>query len=490
MHSSPSTLDPAIVQDIDAGDLLGNVFEGLVRYDEENHVVPQLAESWKLENGGKTYVFTLRSNAKFHNGRAVSAEDVKWSLERATAKDFPSPTAQEYLTDIVGVNERNKGLASEIVGIKVINPNHVSITIDKPRAYFLGKLTYPCADVLAKEATGAGQITSITQAVGTGPFKFGSYAPDQKITLVANKDYYLGAPLIDGVERPIVKDASTRINLFRGGNLDFLSLERQDVEGVEKDPTLKSQEQFSPRAAIYYMGLNEVAYPPFANKKVRQAFVMAVDRTKIATQLLNNMPVANGFLAPGIEGYRADLKGTPYDVEGAKRLLSEAGFPNGKGLPDLTLCYRDQKPDIRIVCEAIAEMLKTNLGAPVRLRSMEWGSLLKARNSKKLQMVAASWYADYLDAQNFLSFLLTSTASGNYDSYSNPEFDRLCEQADAESNSAKRSELYQKAEDILISDAARMPLYFDREVSLVSPRVQGLRKNLFGLLPQTKMQLK
>jgi oligopeptide transport system substrate-binding protein len=489
MSSAPTTLDPAIVQDVDTGELLSNVFQGLVGYDENNRIVPLLAESWKLDNGGKTYLFTLRANAKFTNGRQVTADDVKWSLERATDKDFPSPTAQEYLTDIVGVEAKKAGKATGIAGIKVMDTRHLSITIDEPRAYFLGKLTYPCADVLAKEVTGSGPIKSLRQAIGTGPFEFSEYHPDQKITLVANKDYYLGAPLIQGLERPIVKDASTRINLFRGGNLDYVSLERQDVEGAEKDPKLKPLEQIDPVAAIYYMGLNQQSYPPFANKLVRRAFVMAVDRNKIATEDLAGMPVANGFLPPGITGYRPELKGIPFDVEGAKRLLAQAGYPDGKGLPDLTLSYRDQRPDAYVVSEAVGEMLKENLGVPIKLRTMEWGALLKARDSKQLQMVAGSWYADYLDPQNFLSFLLTTSASGNYDGYSNPEFDRLCAQADAESEPSKRIPLYQTAEDILIEDAARMPLYFDRGVSLVSPRVHGLRKNLFGLLPQTTMRM-
>lgn len=490
MSASPTTLDPAVVQDVDTGNLLNNVFQGLVGYDENNRIVGLLAEDWSIQDGGRTYIFTLRPNAKFHNGRAVKADDVKWSYERATNRDFPSPTALEYLSDIVGVNEKRAGKANDISGIKVLDDRHLSITIDKPRAYFLGKLTYPCADVLERETAGERPISSVSQAIGTGPFKFGSYVPDEKITLVANKDYYLQPPMIDGVERPIVKDASTRINLFRSGSLDYVSLERQDVEGVEQDPNLRELLEIGPVAAIYYIGLNETAYPPFKDRRVRQAFVMAVDRSKIAGQDLQGMTVANGYLPPGIAGYRQKLKGLPFDVDAARRLLAEAGYPDGKGLPAVTLAFRAERPDARISAEAVGEMLKENLGVPIQLRSMEWGALLDARDRKQLQMVVESWYADYLDAQNFLSMLLTSTASGNYDGYSNPQFDRLCALADSELNKDRRTELYQQAEDVLIADAARMPLYFDRSVNLVSPRVHGLRQNLFGLLPQTEMELK
>jgi ABC-type transport system substrate-binding protein len=488
IHTAPTTLDPGRVQDVDTGDLMQNLYEGLVSYGEDNKIQPQLAESWTVEDDGRSYVFKLRPGIKFHNGREVTAEDVKWSLERNTNPKLNSPTSADYLADIVGVKERISGKSETINGVTVVDPRTVKITLDKPRPYFLGKLTYPCAFVLAKEAAPPTEIATVAQSVGTGPFKLEKIVPDQEVTLTANLDYYLGAPAIARIQRPIIKDAATRLNKYKNGELDLVTLERQDVAGVEADPNLKAQLKPIPRPAVYYVAMNQGQYKPFRDVRVRKAFFMAIDRNKIASEVIK-LPVAKGFVPPGVMGYREALAGVPFDPTQAKKLLAEAGYPNGKGLPPLVLTYREGRPDSELLAVSAITDLGQNLGIKVTSRKMEWRSLLEARNAGKLPFFSGSWYADYLDPQNFLSFLMTSDSTMNNDSYRNPEFDRLCAEADTSLDEAKRIALYQQAEDILLQDAARIPVYYGQDMIMVSPRVTGVRTNLFGQMSNAKVAI-
>jgi oligopeptide transport system substrate-binding protein len=492
MTTAPTSLDPGLVQDSPTIGLLADVYDGLVGYDDHNDIVPRVASKWEIKDGGRIYVFTIRDNAKFQNGRQVTASDVKWTFERNTAKNFPSPTAPDYLSDIVGVKEHSAGSSAVISGLKVLDDHHLQVTLIGPRPYFLGKLTYPCAAILAKEAVGESgtQINSISQAIGAGPFQITDYKPDQQIELSAFSQYYLGKPKVAHVKRPIVKDFATSFNMFRSGNLDFIGLERQDVAAAENDPKLKAQMHSGPLPALYYVGMNQTAYKPFADRRVRMAVAMSIDRNKIANVYLHGLTTANGFLPPGIPGFRPDLKGIPYDPSGARALLAQAGFTSGSQLPTLTMTYRSERPDAEVLAEEVAAMLKDGIGLNVSLQKMDMSAFFATRNRRELQMYLGSWYADYLDPQNFLSLLLTTNASANRDGYSNSTFDALCAQADQEQDRDKRLKLYQQAEDVLLGDAARIPIYVDRDVSLVSSRATGVQFNLFGKLPDFGVSLR
>ena len=353
----------------------------------------------------------------------------------------------------------------------------------------MGNLTYPCGYALAKEATGNPEITDVAHSVGTGPFKFSQIEPDQQITLAANKDYYDGAPPIDSIARPIVKDGATRLNMFKSGAIQYLTLDRRDVAGVQADPALKAQLHFELRPAVYYLLLNQNTYAPFKDQRVRMAFSVGVNRPHLVRDVLPGFPEAKGLIADGVPGFRPDFAGNPYDLEKAKKLLADAGYPGGKGLPALQLAYRESTNDSRAACEAIATTLKQDLGVPISVQSYEWGALLAKRDKGELQMAFFSWYADYLDPQNFLSLLLTTNSTLNHDGYSNAKFDKLCEAADVEQDPGKRMKMYQDAEDILIADAARIPLYFQNDPVLVSPRVSGVKANLFGQTPNRTVKL-
>lgn len=490
LASDPPTLDPGKVQDVATIELLSDIFEGLVAYDQNNRIVPRIAASYESPDNGKTWIFKLRHGVKFHNGREVTAQDFAWTFERNCANDFGSPTAQDYLSDIAGVKDYEAGRTAHIAGIAVTDPYTLTISLDEPRPYFVGKLTYPCAFVLCKEAAGRTSMDQPSQVIGSGPFKLAGYAPDQLVTLVPNPLYYGGMPPITRIELPIIKDPASRLAQFKAGDLDILTIDRKDIEGVEQDSELKSQLQFQMRPAVFYIGVNETELPPLKDQHVRRALAMAVYRTRIDKDLLDGMPEAHGLVPPGVFSYRDGYRGLPNNPAGAKAELAEAGYPDGRGFPPIELAYRVDASDARICCEAVQESLVKNLNITVNVRTLDWGALLDARNKNKLQLYFLDWYADYLDPQNFLSFLLSSDSKLNHDGYSNPDFDALTKRADSLLDEGQRTALYNRAEDIAILDGARIPLYFQRDAILVSPRVTGYRSNLFGQLPDTAVRVR
>ncbi|MGV3615308.1 MAG: ABC transporter substrate-binding protein [Fimbriimonas sp.] len=485
-------LDPAMVQDGDSIDVLQQIYEGLTQWGENSQPAPGLAEKWEISPDGRTYTFTLKKGVKFHNGREVTAEDVKYSLERATSPKLASPTVGTYLNTIVGFDAKVSGKAKELEGVKVVDPGTITITIDKPRPYFLGRLTYPASFVVCKEALDAdGEIVSTKQMIGTGPFKAESYTPDQVITMTANKEYHGGAPKLEKIERLIIKDALTRLNKFRTGELDLTRIERQDITAIQADDKLKGSLKFFPRPSMYYMAMNVGTYGPFKDPRVRQAFAMAIDKETIVKEVLGDVnEIANAIVPPGLPSHRKDAPAYKFDPAKAKELLAQAGFPNGKGLPTLVLSHRDGQPDVRLVAETLVTQLRQNLGVEAKTQMTPWNAYLDQHNRKKLDFFHMRWGADYPDPENFLSTLLASYGNENKINYKNPAYDALCMQADTMvNNDEARWKLYNQAEDIVLKDAPFVPIYFQRDAELISPRVKNMRESVFGHLPHTTTTL-
>lgn len=486
--TNPTTLDPGKVEDGDTIDLLQQVYEGLVGWSPDNKVEPRLAEKWEIKDGGTTYVFTLKQGVKFHNGKVLDSADVKWSIERACNPKLASPVAASYMGDIVGLNDVVAGKAKEVSGITCPDPQTVVIKIDKPRPYWLGKFTYFCSAILPKGAVPYDEeIKKPEQMIGTGPFKVIDYQANQQIILEAFPDYHGGAPKLKRIERRVVPEAVTRLEMYKSGQLDLLMLERQDVAGLKSDPKLSTELKYFPRPAIWYVALNQIAYPAFKDRRLRQAIAMSINRDQIVNELLGGInEVAYGVLPPSVEGYREKAAILPYDPTKAKELLKEAGYgPGGKPLPPLELNFRDSRPDIKIVAEAVARDMKDNLDVDVTLVTKEWRAYLEARNRFEIPFCHMRWAADYLDPENFISFFFATDGAENKIGYSNPEVDRLCHEANVMDDGPARMQKYQQAEDLALQDGVFIPIYFQRDVELISPRITGLRESVFGHLPHT-----
>lgn len=494
LTAEPTTLDPARVSDGPTIDMLQDVHLGLVGWNEKTEVVATgAAQMPTVSADGKVYTFVLREGLTFHNGRAVTAEDVKYSLTRALSKDLNSPVAMNYLNDIVGAKALAEGKASELSGVTVVDPKTVRITLTEARPYFLGKLTYPTGYILAKEEVEKGPTVQGGTAktigpenaggAGCGPFKLASYTPQDRVVLEAFPKFVLGAPKLTRIERPIVLDAKAARTLYDTNQIDIVALEKADYEKDRDDPALKDQIKVFNRAATYYIGLNQTHYAPFRNPKVRQAFAHAVDKDAIIKNVLLGINRrAEGVIPEGLPGFDENFKGYPYDPEKAKKLLAEAGYGPGKKLPALTLTVRQQQPDLIKAAQMVQEQLAA-VGVEINLKEMELGAFLQATDNKEIDFFHMRWMADYPDPQNFLSLLLGSGSPENRTGYANPAFDALCREADGLGDLTKRLSLYAKAERIAIDDAPWIPLYFQRDVELIKPHVKGLQDCLQGHLP-------
>lgn len=500
LTTDPTTLDPGKVEDGTTIDMLQQVYEGLVKWDENNQIVPNIAEKWDISPDGTTYTFHLKRGVKFHHGREVTAADFKYSMERACDPALTSPTTG-YLRDIAGAKERLSDKAEgvkDISGIKAIDANTLQIQVDGFKPYWLGNMTYPIAYVVCRDVIekAGGKVTD-ANVVGTGPFILepGAYKLSDRVTLTANPDYHDGRPKLDTIVREIIKDGSTRLSKYEANELDMVQVSPSDLEKINNDTALKPDLKAFPRARIWYVGMNSILPgSPFANRDVRRAFAMAIDKQQVIKVALHDeADIANGILPPGVLGYDPNVQPLPFDPKQAQALLAKAGYPGGKGFPVEPYAYRNDAPEVQEVAEVIRQQIKANLGIDLQSHPMEWGDFLKERHAKTLPIGTISWGADYLDPQNFLSTLLHTdkVVDGKQDheengiGYSNPEFDRLCDQADVEHDPKKRVGLYQQAERVAIQDAPWVPIYFQKDLVLMKPRVSGYRNSLFGILPHT-----
>ena len=488
LPTTPTTLDPAKVQDGDTIDIIQQEFEGLVKWGEDNRAQLNLAEKLDISPDGTTYTFHLKKGVKFTNGRLVTAADFKWCMERVCNPKYSSVTAATYMSDIVGVKDRLAGKIPEVTGVKVVDPETLEIKIDKARPYFLDKLTYACSYVYAKEGIPDPMQDMATpeQMIGTGPFKMEKFVPDSIVVLAANPDYHGGAPKLSKIERPVIKDSQTRLNKYKTGELDLITLELQDIKAVKEDPQLSPDIKHFERPSMYYLGMNCSVVPALRDRRVRQAIGMALDRDKIIKDVLGGVNRrADAILPPSVKCFREKTNSLPFDVAKAKALLAEAGFPDGKGFPNLEFNYRDGRPDVEIVAQAIQQQLKQNLGISLKSQKIEWGAYLNKHNLKKMEIFHMRWAADYLDPENFLSTLLASYGNENKINYVNAEYDALCREGDVTMDENKRKELYAKAEDIVLQDAPFIPIYYQQDFELHSKKLSGLRFSAFGHLPHT-----
>jgi oligopeptide transport system substrate-binding protein len=485
----PTSLDPAFVSDVWSIDTMQNSFEGLVVTGEDNEVHPGLADKWDISTDGRVYTFHLKSGVKFHNGRELKAQDVKDSLERACSRELASPLAANYLNDIIGFEAIRKGESQSLAGVKVIDDHTVSITIDAARPYFLAKLTCSAASILAIEAIkDRVHITSIEELVGTGPFRITKYNEGQLLVQEAFNDYHRGRPKIDAISRPIMRDTTERLNAFKRGEIVIIQqLGRSDYIELSKDAEYAKMVKLIPKATLVYFALNAKTFP---DRRVRQAIAMAIDRQVIADDYLyGTVTAAKGILPIGVPGHRNNPNWLAPNIERAKQLLKEAGHANGKGLPMVRIAFPMENPDIEKIADQIGAQLTEKLGLTIRLEKMETAAIIIRQNDKTLDSEVTGWTADYLDPQDFLSLLLTSTSQENHWHYRNGAFDSLCGAADKEGDAKRRLDLYAKAEDIVLQDAIYIPISYWATPVIISSKVQALKHNSAQFLPYNTVTL-
>jgi oligopeptide transport system substrate-binding protein len=463
----PETIDPALVQDATSHSFVSLLFSGLVALDSNLEVVPDLAERWEVDETGTVYTFYLRQDAVFHSGRAVTAEDVRYSIERACDPERGSvQRAQSYLNDIVGVMERTRGEARTISGLQVLDEHTIQITIDAPKPYFLSKLTYPTSFVVDKQNVEDTSRIWTTRPNGTGPFQMVENGVTS-MTLGAFDDYYRGRPSIDQITFYYQGQA---MNRYERGEIDVIEVGIDNIDRVlDPNDPLHAELRTVPQMDVWYIGFN-ASIAPFDDRDVRRAFALATNKKAIAEIVYNKMVVpATGILPPGMPGYNPDLEGLPYDPDMAAEALVESTYGDASELPPITLTVTDSDTG-----EMYAEMYKQVLGVDVQVEVVDWGPYLNGLDNQAYQMFSLGWIGDYPDPQNFLDLLFHSGSAYNHGAYSNPAVDELIEAARTEQDHGARMALYQQAEQLLVEDAAWIPIYHSSGYYLVKPYVKDL----------------
>ena len=485
-------LDPPLAGASQSVGVISLVFEGLVRLDSNLNIAPAGAESWEVKDGGKTFIFHIRKDLKFANGDPVTAEDFSYSLNRAFGADFANGNAGYYLSNIVGSTDVTAGKAKTISGVKVIDPQTLEIDLTNPSVYFLYQLSFPASFVVSKKAVDANPKTWTDTAYGTGPFMVKEWKHNQSITLVPNPNYWLGKVQLTSIEMPFITDPATALKLYQTGELDIMgtyNFPTDQISAVASLPEFKQVNQFF----VTYIGFNN-AKAPFKDVRVRQAFAKAIDKDTLINKVLEGAVVrADTIIPPGMPGFnQSAAKIQDLNVADAKKLLADAGFADGKNFPKVALSINNQDPNYAKIAAAMQQMWKENLGVTVDINTEELAKFnddLTATANKPDDAAAMSFYisvwgADYPDPQNFVSQQLRTGVGNNNGHYSNAEFDKLVDQADVETDQAKRLSLYQQAETIALTEVGWLPLYYGKANLLMRATVKGLVVTPQGLFPK------
>lgn len=468
--TGPTTLDPALFRDTTSAHFVMEIFSGLVTINQDLQVVPDIAERWEISDGGKTYTFYLRESATFHDGKSITANDFKYSLERACDPKTASQTAATYLGDIVGVNEKLSGQASEITGVEVVEDYILRITIDAPKSYFLAKLVYATSFVVDRDNVASGDKWW-HRPNGSGPFKLKEWIKDELLVLERNDLFYGELPKLQNAVFRLW--SGVPMIMYENGEIDITYVSAGNIERV-LDPSNALNDELitTPEFSLWYIGFNTTK-PPFDDPKVRQAFSHAVDKGKIFELLFKNMvKQADGILPPGMPGYSEQLQGLDFDPEKAMDLIQQSTYGSVSNLPEITFTTAGIG-QVSPVFEAIIGMWQQHLGANISIRQLEPDTYTYKLKEEKDDLFDIGWIADYPDPQNFLDVLFHSNAENNAGEYNNPNVDALLEAAGRESDPAIRLTMYQEVEQVLVDDAACLPLYFGIDYSLVKPYVKG-----------------
>ena len=463
LWSDPPTLDPHLVTDGTSYGIVIEIYSGLVRLgaNPSNPFEPDLAESWSVLEDGTVYEFKLRNGLVFSNGDPVTAQDFKWSFERAAHPDTASTVAEEFLGDIVGIQDIVDGNATTAEGIEVVDERTLRITIDAPKAYFIAKLTYPTAFVLNKNNVETLGRSWVDEPVSTGPFTLKEYRIGQRIRLARNDNFWDRTAYLDEVVFNLA--GGVAMAMYENDEIDVTGVGLADLERVQ-DPTEelnKDLVEVPPNFAVSYVGFN-INEAPFDDANFRQALNHSVDKQLIADQVFSNLvKPAYGIIPPGFPGFSAEITGLEFDPELAQDLLNQSAYADPSTRPRIVLTVPGTGGSPGLTTEVVADMWRQNLGIEIEIQQVEWATYIQDLHRGRLQAWSGlSWQADYPDPQTFIDVLFRSNSAINYGGYANDKVDEYVVSAQTEQDASKRVKFYNDAEQIVVSEAAWLPLWW------------------------------
>ncbi|KXG76520.1 peptide ABC transporter substrate-binding protein [Thermotalea metallivorans] len=487
LGADPKTIDPQLNSASDGGYVINNTFEGMMR-EINGKLTNAMAEKVDVSDDGLVYTFHLR-DAKWSDGQPVKAQDFEYAWKRALDPAVASEYAfQMYY--IKGAQAYNEGTGKiEDIGIKVIDDKTLEVTLEAPTPYFLDLTTFYTympvrKDVVEKDPEGWAKNPAT--AICNGPFKLTEYKMGDRIILEKNPEYWNAANVkLDKIVATMIVEESTMLTAYEAGELDIIdSMPSQEIPRLQaEDPTFK----ILPTIGTYYYIFN-VTKPPVNDVRVRKALALAIDRKAIVEKVTKAGQIpATGFTPPGLKDADGrdfhDVAGdygidpNAAKVEEAKKLLAEAGYPDGKGFPELEILYNTSEGH-KAIAEAIQEMWKQNLGINVKLQNQEWAVFQDTRHQGNFVIARAGWLGDYADPMTMLD-LWTSYSGNNDAQWKNPEYDKIIE-ASKKATGKERFDLLYKAQQMMMDEMIVMPIYYYTDPVMVKEYVKGWEKTALG----------
>jgi len=474
----PEYLDPNLMSGAPAHSIGINLFETLLVHAAGNGPpLPGAAVRYDVSKDGKTYTFHLRKNAVWSDGTPITAKDFEYSWMRALEPATGSKNAQQIWLYVVGAEDYNKGASKDrsTVGIKVIDDHTISVTLKHPTPFFPELVTYIAWAPVPRHAIEkhGKQWTRPGKIVVNGAYTLQKFEPRSRIVLVKNPKYWDAANVSIPQSDVFMTDSEdTIVNYYLTGQVHLAQpLPPDKVRAWLRDG--RDDLHIDQHMCTYYLALRN-GQPPFDDPLVRQALALSIDRERLAKFVLGRMEKPANHFVPEmfdkILGYSA-VPGPGLNADEAKRLLAEAGYPNGSGFPKLELRYNTLEVN-RQVAEFVQRSLQENLGITITLNNLEWKSMLKSLRTGEFQLGRAAWCADYADPTTFLE-VLRSTAAVNYSRYNNPNYDALLDRVKASVDANERNVLMCAAEKTLNHDRPILPLFFYTHAYLLHPSVKG-----------------
>ncbi|WP_300379313.1 peptide ABC transporter substrate-binding protein [Clostridium sp.] len=494
LGEDPDTIDPTLNTSVGGSTIISNTFEGLLRLDEHEKAIPGVAEKYEVSADGLVYTFNLRKDAKWSDGEAITANDFKYSWTRALDKN----TASEYAYQLFYIKNGekfNSGEATvEDLGIEVKDEHTLVVTLEAATSYFPELMAFPTYSPLREDIVSAnedGWATEPETYVSNGPFQLTDWTMKDQFVFKKNDNYWNAKEVkIPGLIMKMVTDQNTALASLKAGEFDMIdTVPPAEIENTIKDGLTTIYPNLATYMLVFNVGkqstLPEDVKVALSNAKVRKALSISIDRKAIVDNVTKAGQIpAYSFVPKGIlneageefasiEYYDANKA----NVEEAKKLLAEAGYPNGEGLPRLEFMYNTEGSH-----KDVAQVIQQDwakLGVNVELANQEWKVFLNTRQQGGYQIARHGWSGDYVDPMTFLD--LWVTGGGNNDAgYSNAEYDKLVRDAKAEQDPNKRWDLMHQAEGIVMEDMPIIPLYYYTKVKAAKPEVKGVRVSTLG----------
>jgi oligopeptide transport system substrate-binding protein len=484
----PESIDPAQDQDTTQDFVIMQLNATLVYPDKDLNIKPGLAEKWDVSPDGLTYTFKLRSGLKWSDGTPFTAKDVEYSFKRL----FDPATASPYTDIVKGIKGAEEFFTSKSkdaaelqklrdgVGVKATDDTTVAFTLKEKQAFFLSTL-FNGATAPVNQANlekNKDKSFDAPNYVGTGPFRLQTWQHKSKMELVPNPNYYGGAPKIN-LTLVMIHEPTATLAAYKNNEIDATggtNLSAADTNAIRNDPAYKDQVLQYTELGTYYLQYNVTKKPFDASpegKKLRQAVGYAIDRKTLVERVLAGVgTVATSLIPPGMPGH-LDNVGPTYDVNKAKQLMSEAGFPDGKGLPQNIQASYNNLGTWPQVMQFVQANLQA-IGINIQLDPRESKTYFKEMRDNASPLFRAGWNSDYPDPDDWYRVIFKSDSSQNYGKWKNEQFDKLVTQAATEQDQNKRLDLYRQAAEIMADDPPATIWYHAARLRLFKPAVKGI----------------